>query len=64
MTAPGTIRVGVLGAGAWAELAHLPGFKRDPRCELVAIADPQVDLARARGRPSSAFPSSTRRTRS
>jgi predicted dehydrogenase len=30
----------VLGAGAWAAFAHLPGFKRDPRCELVAIADP------------------------
>lgn len=34
------IRVGVLGAGSWAKLAHLPGFKRDSRCELVAIADP------------------------
>jgi predicted dehydrogenase len=30
----------VLGAGSWAKLAHLPGFKRDRRCELVAIADP------------------------
>ena len=36
------VRVGVLGAGAWAEFAHLPGFKRDPRCELVAIADPRT----------------------
>jgi predicted dehydrogenase len=42
-----TVRVGVLGAGAWAEFAHLPGFKRDPRCELVAIADPVIDRARA-----------------
>jgi predicted dehydrogenase len=42
-----TVRVGVLGAGAWAEFAHLPGYKRDPRCELVAIADPLVDRARA-----------------
>ncbi|MBM4193894.1 MAG: Gfo/Idh/MocA family oxidoreductase [Gemmatimonadetes bacterium] len=33
------VRVGVLGAGAWARFAHLPGFARDPRCELVAIAD-------------------------
>ena len=41
------VRVGVLGAGAWAEFAHLPGYKRDPRCELVAIADPMVDRARA-----------------
>ena len=40
------IRVGVLGAGAWAEFAHLPGFKRDSRCALVAIADPQVEKAR------------------
>jgi predicted dehydrogenase len=35
----------VLGAGAWAEFAHLPGYKRDPRCELVAIADPVVERA-------------------
>jgi predicted dehydrogenase len=41
------VRVGVLGAGAWAEGAHLPGYKRDPRCELVAIADPVVEKARA-----------------
>ena len=42
-----TVRVGVLGAGAWAEFAHLPGYKRDPRCELVAIADPMIDRAKA-----------------
>ena len=41
------MRVGVLGAGAWAEFAHLPGYKRDPRCELVAIADPVVERAQA-----------------
>ncbi|HYV98444.1 MAG TPA: Gfo/Idh/MocA family oxidoreductase, partial [Gemmatimonadaceae bacterium] len=41
-----TIRVGVLGAGAWARSAHIPGFKRDTRCELVAIADPVVERAR------------------
>ncbi len=33
------LRVGVLGAGAWAEHAHIPGWLRDPRCELVAICD-------------------------
>ena len=43
----GKVRVGVLGAGAWAELAHLPGYKRDPRCELVAIADPVIERAEA-----------------
>jgi len=36
----------VLGAGAWARHAHLPGYRRDPRCEVVAVADPQLDLAR------------------
>jgi len=39
--------VGVLGAGAWAEFAHLPGYKRDPRCQLVAIADPIGERAQA-----------------
>ena len=41
-----TVKVGVLGAGAWAEFAHLPGYRRDPRCQLVAIADPSVERAR------------------
>lgn len=41
------VRVGVLGAGVWARAAHLPGYKRDGRCEVVAIADPQMELARA-----------------
>jgi predicted dehydrogenase len=44
------VRVGVLGAGAWARVAHLPGFKRAPRCELVGIADPQFELAQAAAR--------------
>src|SRR6185436_3442744 len=41
-----TVRVGVLGAGTWAQAAHLPGYRREPRCRVVAIADPQTDLAR------------------
>ncbi len=40
------VRVGVLGAGAWARHAHLPGYQRDRRCDVVAIADPQIALAR------------------
>jgi predicted dehydrogenase len=40
------LRVGVLGAGAWARHAHLPGYARDPHCEVVAIADPQLHLAK------------------
>ena len=39
------IRVAVLGAGAWARHAHLPGYRRDSRCKVVAIADPNRALA-------------------
>ncbi len=41
------VRVGVLGAGAWARGAHLPGYRRDARCRLVGIADVELDRARA-----------------
>ncbi|HEV8365453.1 MAG TPA: Gfo/Idh/MocA family oxidoreductase [Gemmatimonadaceae bacterium] len=44
------IRVAVLGAGAWARFAHIPGYKRDGRCEVVAVCDPQRDLAEAAAR--------------
>ena len=40
------VRVGVLGAGAWARGAHLPGYRRDRRCIVVAIADVEIDRAR------------------
>ena len=40
------VRVGVLGAGTWARAAHLPGYHRDPRCRVVAIADVEIDRAR------------------
>ena len=39
------LRIGVIGAGRWANMAHLPGWKRDPRCELVAVCDVSHDLA-------------------
>ncbi|HVC82856.1 MAG TPA: Gfo/Idh/MocA family oxidoreductase, partial [Chloroflexota bacterium] len=39
------LRVAVLGAGAWARFAHIPGWQRDPRCEVVALCD--VERARA-----------------
>jgi predicted dehydrogenase len=42
------LRVGVIGAGRWAGMAHLPGFSRSPLCELVAICD--VDRAKAEAR--------------
>ena len=46
MTDQRIIRVGVLGAGAWARGAHLPAYRRDPRCTVAAIADTEIDRAR------------------
>ena len=39
-----TLRVGVLGAGRWAQRAHLPGWTRDSRCEVVALCDTAPDM--------------------
>jgi predicted dehydrogenase len=50
MPSENVVRVGVLGAGAWARGAHLPGYRRDPRCRLVAIADTEIDRARQAAR--------------
>jgi len=33
------VRVAVVGAGRWAQMAHIPGWQRDPRAEVVALAD-------------------------
>jgi predicted dehydrogenase len=38
MTA-GRLRVAVVGTGSWAQRAHLPGWQRDRRAEIVAVAD-------------------------
>ncbi len=40
------LRVAVLGAGAWARFAHIPGWQRDPRCEIVALCDVEIERAR------------------
>ena len=42
------LRVGVIGAGRWAKIAHLPGFHRSPLCDLVTICDLAPELAEAR----------------
>src|SRR5688500_19533709 len=44
------VRVGVLGAGAWARGAHIPGYRRDARCRVVAIADMEIERARQAAR--------------
>jgi predicted dehydrogenase len=41
--------VGVVGAGRWAGLAHLPGWARDERCRIVGVCDTDPDRAAAAG---------------
>ncbi|GAA3106699.1 Gfo/Idh/MocA family protein [Streptosporangium carneum] len=38
------LRVAVVGAGRWAQAAHIPGWQRDPRVEVVALADVDAEL--------------------
>lgn len=44
MTAQG-LRVGVVGAGRWAVRSHIPGWQRDPRVEVVGLADTNTEAA-------------------
>jgi len=37
--------IGVVGAGRWANWAHLPGWLRDERCKLVAVCDTEPGRA-------------------
>jgi predicted dehydrogenase len=39
--------IGVVGAGRWAGLAHLPGWARDERCRIVGICDSEPGKAAA-----------------
>jgi predicted dehydrogenase len=43
------LRVGVVGAGRWAVRSHIPGWQRDPRCEVVALADTDAAALSAAG---------------
>jgi predicted dehydrogenase len=47
MAARERLGVGVVGAGRWAGLAHLPGWARDERCRIVGICDREPDRAAA-----------------
>lgn len=40
----GRLRLGVIGAGAWAVAAHIPGFLRRPEVEpwIVSRRDPAI----------------------
>ena len=48
--ATGKVRVAVVGTGSWAQRAHIPGWQRDPRAEVVALAD--VNAAAPPRRPA------------
>jgi predicted dehydrogenase len=39
------LRVVVVGAGRWAERAHIPGWQRDPRVEVAAVVDTNAEVA-------------------
>jgi predicted dehydrogenase len=44
------VRVAVVGTGHWAQVAHIPGWLREPRAEAVALADVnETALAEAAG---------------
>ncbi len=47
MTAGNQLGIGVVGAGRWAGLAHLPGWARDERCRIVGVCDREPDRAAA-----------------
>lgn len=40
------LNVAVLGAGKWAEFAHIPGWQRDPRSEVAVLCDVEGERAR------------------
>ncbi|MGI8748646.1 MAG: Gfo/Idh/MocA family protein, partial [Deinococcus sp.] len=50
MTDGKTLGVGVIGAHAWAQQAHLPGYHADERANLVAICDAFRERAEALAR--------------
>ena len=43
MAARKRLRAGVIGGGAIAQALHLPGYKKDPRADLIAFADPVAE---------------------
>jgi predicted dehydrogenase len=49
MAQSGRLRVAVVGTGSWAQRAHIPGWQRDPRVEVVALADVSEELVREAG---------------
>jgi predicted dehydrogenase len=49
VVADGKVRVAVVGTGRWACRAHIPGWLRDDRVEVVALVDSNADALRQAG---------------
>lgn len=47
MSAPGKLRVGVIGTGAFADVCHIPGIQSHPQAEVAAVYGRRLDAARA-----------------
>src|SRR4051812_37272224 len=46
---PERIRIGVIGGGMISQVAHLPFYFADPRCEIAAISESRPSLVQALG---------------
>ena len=44
------LRVGVIGTGRWAGMAHIPGWKRSPLVDLAVVCDIDREKAQARAK--------------
>lgn len=44
------VRIAIIGAGAVADYHHVPGIRLDPRAELAAICDPNLELLEKRAK--------------
>ena len=41
-----TIKVGIIGCGGIAQMAHMPGYQAADGCEIAALCDPNAETAR------------------
>jgi predicted dehydrogenase len=47
VTSRGKLRIGVIGAGSFAEVGHIPGLQSHPRAEVVALCGRRLEPTRA-----------------
>jgi predicted dehydrogenase len=47
LVARGRVRLGVIGGGMMSQIAHLPFFARDERCELAIVSESRPSLIKA-----------------